>query len=230
MVLKINEVFRSVQGEGELIGIPHTFIRLSGCNLNCNWCDTPYARDINAGEEMGEEEIIDKIATRHICVTGGEPLLQDIKKLCKKLKKKGLFVTVETNCTRFDKGLSRGVSLFTVSPKLRSSNQKYSKKVLKNYLDLYPKNRVQLKFVIQSEEDLKEVFQILEDYKEIREKGIPIILQPDGACNYKEYRSRIRNLIERTVLDERINNKLKDLNFRVLPQLHKIAWGNKRGV
>lgn len=230
MALKINEIFRNVQGEGELIGIPHTFIRLSGCNLNCSWCDTPYARDIDAGEEMGEEEIADKISTRHVCVTGGEPLLQDIKKLCKKLRENGLFVTVETNCTRFDKRLSKDVDLFTVSPKLRSSAQSYDKKVLKNYLDLHLKNRIQLKFVIQSEEDLKEVFQILEDYKEIMEKDIPTILQPDGVCNYKEYRSRIKNLIERTVLDERINDKLKDLNFRVLPQLHKIAWGDKRSV
>lgn len=225
MALKISEIFRSIQGEGELIGVPHTFVRLAGCNLKCRWCDTVYAR--YRGTEMEEREIAAKVNTRHICITGGEPLLQDIYGLCRMLRRRGVIITVETNCTKFDGRLCNCVDLFSVSPKLGSSWEKYSKKVLRKYIDAYPESKVNLKFVIQSENDLKEVLDIVEENKDIRKKGIPVILQPEGFCSLPEYRKRIRTLIEK-VLDEKTSKKLGGVNYRVLPQLHRIAWGMRR--
>ena len=97
-MLKINEIFYSLQGEGADVGLPTIFIRLTGCNLRCKYCDTEYA--FYEGEEMEEEEIIGKISRwkcKRVCITGGEPLLQDISKLIDLLMKKNYEVSIETN-------------------------------------------------------------------------------------------------------------------------------------
>lgn len=228
MVLKVEEIFRSVQGEGELIGVPHTFIRLAGCNLRCRWCDTKYSWK-HPGRGMSEMEILERIETEHVCITGGEPLLQDIYKLCGMLHEKGLFVTIETNCTRFEERLKGIVGLFSVSPKLPSSGEKYSKTVLRKYIKAYPKTRVTLKFVVKTEDDLEELFKIIKN-KEIRAKKIPVVLQPEGYCSLNEYRKRLRKLIERVVFDEKTRRRLSGVNYRILPQLHRVAWDRKGGV
>lgn len=228
MVLRVAEIFRSIQGEGELIGVPHTFIRLVGCDLRCRWCDTKYSWK-RPGMEMSEMEILESIGTKHVCITGGEPMLQDIRKLCGMLHRKGLFVTVETNCTRFEERLKGIVDLFSVSPKLPSSGEKYRKAILRKYIKAYPKTGVTLKFVIKTKDDLEELYKILKS-KEIREKKIPVVLQPEGYCGLSEYRKRLRRLIKKVVFDEKTRRRLRGVNYRVLPQLHRVAWGRKRGV
>lgn len=100
--LKINEIFCSIQGEGKNTGIPMIFIRLSGCNLRCSFCDTVYA--FEAGREMSESEImteVNKYRPSWVCITGGEPLMQDISLLIDQLKLKGLNIQIETNGTIF---------------------------------------------------------------------------------------------------------------------------------
>ena len=76
--MKISELFFSIQGEGELTGIPSVFVRTSGCNLRCRWCDTKYSSWTPEGENVDIEELVEKVCSypaRHVVITGGEPML-----------------------------------------------------------------------------------------------------------------------------------------------------------
>lgn len=111
--MKVNEIFYSVQGEGYFTGTPALFIRLSGCNLKCPFCDTQHQE----GKEMSEDDIIalaESCPARLVVVTGGEPALQLTGTLVSSLKEIGKFVAVETNGTR---PLPRNIDWVTVSPK-----------------------------------------------------------------------------------------------------------------
>jgi organic radical activating enzyme len=111
--MKINEIFYSLQGEGFYSGTPAIFIRFSGCNLRCPFCDTQH----ESGTEMTEEEIVsevEKYPARHVVVTGGEPALQLTASLVDKLHAAGKYVAVETNGTR---PLPENVDWITLSPK-----------------------------------------------------------------------------------------------------------------
>lgn len=94
--MKVNEIFYSLQGEGRYVGTPAIFIRFSGCNLRCSFCDTEH----ESGEELTEDEILERIRdfpARHVVVTGGEPALQLTSSLVEKLHSVGKFVQIETN-------------------------------------------------------------------------------------------------------------------------------------
>lgn len=94
--MKVNEIFYSLQGEGQFTGTPAVFLRLSGCNTQCPFCDTHH----HDGEEMSESDIVNRVSqypTRHIVITGGEPTLQINDTLICQLHDKGFFVQIETN-------------------------------------------------------------------------------------------------------------------------------------
>ncbi len=99
--LRVYEIFESLLGEGEEAGYPAFFVRVSGCNLNCRWCDTRYARNPSAGKDYAVEELLEKFkesGRKRVLVTGGEPLLQKgTVKLCELLLSEGARVLVETN-------------------------------------------------------------------------------------------------------------------------------------
>lgn len=100
--MMVAEIFRSIQGEGKNQGYPCTFLRLAGCNLSCNWCDTTYARE--GGTDKREAEIISEIEGlkgKRICITGGEPLLQGehLLSLVRDLSAMGYNIEIETNGT-----------------------------------------------------------------------------------------------------------------------------------
>ena len=100
--MRISEIFRSIQGEGRSQGLITTFVRLSGCNLNCRWCDTPYAKE--GGKEVPMEEVlraVEFLPCRRVCITGGEPLLQrdEVAALASRLHGSGYRVEIETNGT-----------------------------------------------------------------------------------------------------------------------------------
>ena len=229
--MKISEIFRSVQGEGVYIGVPSTFVRVAGCNLSCAWCDTEYA-GANAAdfrhlgvEEIGGEAL--RYGTRHVVITGGEPLIyrHEIKKLCEFLHQKRKYITIETNATLFASGLK--ADFLSLSPKLPSARQKNAVKlhVIRNFLKNY---RCQLKFVVDGERDLAACMALLSKLKGYRFDGP--ILQPVGA--FGRYRDKLAALVRKVCIDENQYSEFfrEYKNFRVLPQLHRVIFGAKRGV
>src|SRR3990172_578382 len=116
--MRIAEIFYSIQGEGRLLGVPSVFIRTSGCNLRCVWCDTPYTSWKPEGEERSFKEIMAaaaKYPARHVVVTGGEPLLApEIEELTKRLKQRAYHITIESAATIFK---PVACDLMSMSPK-----------------------------------------------------------------------------------------------------------------
>ena len=114
----IIEVFASVQGEGTFSGLGADFIRLAGCNLRCSWCDTQHSYDVAAAKLLDVEEILTKWQFEQpiVVITGGEPTLYDLEPLVKALKRRGKFVTLETNGTNPVPD-EWGIDWVTVSPK-----------------------------------------------------------------------------------------------------------------
>ena len=133
-MIKVNEVFYSIQGEGLFSGKPTVFVRLAGCNLRCSFCDTKYSWD--KGVEISEKRIMEEIwkcKGRRVCITGGEPFTQDIGVLVKELKRKGYFISVESNGTIFKKEIVKDIDWITISPKvvaLKKFENGYDKRFL----------------------------------------------------------------------------------------------------
>lgn len=124
--MRIAELYASLQGEGMLAGTPSAFVRPSGCNLRCTWCDTPFTSWEPEGNEMSVAAILDAVRTtgcRHAVVTGGEPLLfADTVAVCAALRAGGVHVTVETAGTVLPPGFAPPLAdLVSISPKLASS-------------------------------------------------------------------------------------------------------------
>src|SRR6185369_12024657 len=99
----ISEIFHSIQGEGELTGVPSVFVRTSGCNLRCNWCDTMYASWSPEGTDMSVDQIFAEVArhpSQHCVLTGGEPMVaKGIRDLARVLRAAGKHITIETAAT-----------------------------------------------------------------------------------------------------------------------------------
>ena len=120
--MRVTEVYKSVQGEGFLSGTPSVFVRTSGCNLRCWFCDTPYTSWIPEGRDLSVDAILAQIAeweTRYVVLTGGEPMLQsELIPLADRLKKLGRHITVDTAGTLF---LPVACDLMSISPKLSNA-------------------------------------------------------------------------------------------------------------
>ena len=207
--MKICELFRSVQGEGITIGKVTYFIRTVGCNLRCKWCDTKYS--YLGGQEMSVPEIMDAAKDeRNICVTGGEPLLQeDIYVLLNALIRERKKVVLETNGSVDISDVPVSDDL-TISMDIKCPSSGMSDKMLISNLRFLKKTD-QLKFVIGDDHDMDYALAFLED-NEIRCNKV---LSPVGGVD-----------VDRIVVEV----VKRDLDVRVLPQLHKILWGDRRGV
>src|SRR5688500_18373833 len=122
LFMKVSEIFYSIQGEGKLAGVPSAFVRASGCNLRCVWCDTPYASWEPEGEEIGVDEIVRQVLAfsgKHVVLTGGEPMIMpEIGELCSRLREAGQHVTIETAATVWQ---DANPNLASLSPKLSNS-------------------------------------------------------------------------------------------------------------
>jgi 7-carboxy-7-deazaguanine synthase len=224
--VKIAEIFYSIQGEGMLAGVPSVFVRTSGCNLRCSWCDTPYTSWQPEGEERSIESIVDEVngyGAAHVVITGGEPMIAPrIADLARLL---GQHITIETAGT-VDAELR--CDLMSISPKLANSTPydrdggrwaaqhdrlRYQPDVLKRLIRRYP---YQLKFVIADPADLVEVRSIVQETEASKDR---VLLMPEG--------------VDPAVLAQRglwLVEVCKQEGFRFSPRLHVELWGNKRGV
>ena len=168
--MKVAEIYKSIQGEGLLTGVPSVFIRASGCNLRCWFCDTPYASWQPEGQDYAVDEIIAEVEewdVKHVVITGGEPMLfAEMIPLCRELKRRGRHITIETAGTLY---LPAACDLMSISPKLSSSGpdperhahwarrherQRLQREVLMRLMAEYD---YQLKFVIDRVDDVAEV-------------------------------------------------------------------------
>jgi 7-carboxy-7-deazaguanine synthase len=173
--LKIAEIYKSIQGEGLLTGTPSVFVRASGCNLRCWFCDTPYASWQPEGHDYAVDEIIAEVEEwdcGHVVVTGGEPMLfAELIPLCRELRQRGRHITIETAGTLY---LPVECDLMSISPKLagsgpaaaeqpawsrRHERERLQRDVLARLIGEYPH---QLKFVIDQPEEVAEVDELVQ--------------------------------------------------------------------
>ena len=223
--MKIAELFYSLQGEGSLIGTPSFFIRTSGCNLRCSWCDSPYTSWQPEGSEMSLDAIymeVQRHPARHVVVTGGEPMIApEMVALTERLRGLGMHITVETAGTVFK---PVACDLMSISPKLSNSTPegpwaaqherlRLQEDVLRKLMGGY---EYQLKFVIARPEDVAEVKSLAVALNAPAER---IVLMAEGIDPVR--------LRERALWLAEI---CKEENFRFSPRLHVDLYGNRRGV
>jgi 7-carboxy-7-deazaguanine synthase len=228
--MKVAEIFFSIQGEGRLVGVPSAFVRTTGCNLRCVFCDTPFTSWQPEGVYLSIDAVLDRLAaypTRHAVVTGGEPLLASgIEDLCAELRGRGYHVTVETAATVF-KPLA--CDLASLSPKLSNSTPHQREggrfalrherlrlqiHVLRAWLE---HGDYQLKFVIDRPDDVREVLEVLDCLPGVDRTRV--LLMPQG--------------VTRAELDERglwLVELCKEHGFRYCPRVHIELYGNRRGI
>ena len=230
MKLRIAEIFHSIQGEGIWAGVPSTFVRVSGCNLRCVWCDTPYASWKPEGPTMTIDEIVDQVTQQnlsHVVLTGGEPMLFDpIIELTNRLKQLGKIITIETAGTIYR---DLDCDLMSISPKLAHStplgNQDWERrheelrlqpetlrKLTSNYL-------FQLKFVVANgnEQEIKEIETLLATIGPIPPNKV--LLMPEGRDQATLW-AKAKLLIP--VVSQR--------NWRLAPRLQIDLFGDTRGT
>jgi len=223
----ISETFTSLQGEGILTGVPSFFIRTSGCNLRCRWCDTPYTSWLPEGDRRAVGDLVSAAVgsgVGHVVLTGGEPLLQrEIGKLTARLQGAGLHITVETAGTVdpvFD------CDLLSVSPKTSNSDPqgtardrhrrlRRERATLQRLLQRFPEH--QLKFVIDDTDDLREVQSVLEEIGGTDPSRVLLMAQGRTADEVARRAPAVAALC-------------LEHGFRYTPRLHLDLFGGGRGV
>lgn len=231
--MNVMEIYRSVQGEGSLMGVPTTFVRFFACNLRCSWCDTKYSWSVREGgtwetlPPAAVAERIEALGARHVVLTGGEPTLQrELATLAELLKRQGQHLTVETNTTIFPEPVVPLIDLWSLSPKLKSAGESYLRySIIERFLEGLRPDQQQWKFVVRHDADEEQLRALLLRYPAFAERRLPIILQPEGDSALPDYPAALEHLAER-VRDPFWN----DYFVRVLPQLHVIIWGRRRWV
>jgi 7-carboxy-7-deazaguanine synthase len=208
-LLRVNEIFKSIQGESTYAGIPCIFVRLTGCNLRCSYCDTAYAYD--EGLVISLSEIIERVKRyecRNVCITGGEPLLQEnINKMINLLKKNHFNVYIETNGSQNIDILPKGI-VRIVDIKCPGSGMEHETD-WQNIERLKRKDEV--KFIISSKRDYEWAKEITKKYK-IVDRTTVLFGLAHGKLKPKTLAGWI----------------LKDgLDVRLQLQLHKIVWPDK---
>jgi 7-carboxy-7-deazaguanine synthase len=228
--MRIADLFFSIQGEGRLAGVPSAFVRTSGCNLRCVFCDSDYTSWHPEGQTLTVPDVLARLEcfpTRHVVVTGGEPLIAPaIEELCGGLRERGYHITIETAATVFK---PVACDLASLSPKLSNSTPHHREggrfaehherlrlqpAVIRAFLERYD---YQLKFVIDRPEDVDEVEALLEQLPGT--DRTKVLLMPQG--------------VTREELAERgpwLAEVCKEHGFRYCPRLHVELYGNRRGT
>jgi 7-carboxy-7-deazaguanine synthase len=209
--LRVNEIFHSLQGEADCVGFPTVFVRLTGCPLRCQYCDTEYA--FHAGEWFDLEAVVKKVqelGASYVCVTGGEPLAQpNCLKLLTRLCDGGYQVSLETSgaldVAAVDARVSRVIDVKTPASNEASRNR------LENFRHLTPRD--QLKFVICSRDDYDWSKAFLREHR--LSERCRILFSPS-------YNQQSPTQLAEWILADR-------LPVRFQLQLHKILWGDVPG-
>ncbi len=228
--MRISEIFHSIQGEGRLIGMPSVFIRTSGCNLRCVWCDTPYTSWRPEGRERSVATIVREVhkhPARHVVITGGEPLLApEIEELTQELKRSGAHITIETAATIFKPVTC---DLISLSPKLANSTpwkrargkfaamheeRRLNLSVIGKYLAAYD---YQLKFVVERRRDFKEIGGLLDKLDSVDRTRVLVMAQGKTAAELRRKGKWIVALC-------------KEHGYGFTPRLHIDLFGNRRGT
>jgi 7-carboxy-7-deazaguanine synthase len=221
-----------LQGEGELTGVPSVFIRTSGCNLRCNWCDTPYASWNPEGTERTVDDLVAEVRAtpaRHVVLTGGEPMIaKNIRDLAAALRAAGQHITIETAATVAPDGIA--CDLASMSPKLgnsapdarlpdawraRHEATRWNPDAVRAWVDGYA---YQFKFVVSTPDDVAEMETLIGSLG----RDIPrhkILLMPE-AITLEKMRERSAWLGE----------LCKARGYRYAHRLHIELYGNKRGT
>ncbi len=220
--MRVAEIFGpTIQGEGIGIGTKTYFIRFAGCDNRCSWCDTGYAQVVSGYPEYTVDEILarlDLAKASHVVLTGGNPCIYDLSELVGALKCAGFYVTVETQGTRWQEWLS-AVDFVTISPKGPSSGCKTPLDSLERFAEL---EAMVFKVVIFGKQDLNYARTLTKLYPERL-----LVLQVGTSLtnpSSEELLDTTRRLVEQVLQD----NDFRDVI--ILPQLHVLLWGNKRGV
>ncbi len=224
----INEIFYSLQGEGFLAGVPSVFVRLAGCPLRCKWCDTKYAWERQAGQQYGIDKIVQNVQqtrSKFVVITGGEPMVNsDLPKLLKKLKDLDKHITIETAGIAYIPDIP--CDLMSISPKLSNStpaDPKLSKihedsrldvAVLRELIDNY---QYQLKFVVDSEDDLSEIRQTIEEIGNVNPEKV--MLMPQAATRD-----------ELLAKSPAVADMCKRSGFTFCQRLQILLWDNIKGT
>lgn len=228
----ISEIFYSIQGEGELTGVPSVFVRTSGCNLRCNWCDTMYASWNPQGTKMSVDQIVAEVVhhpARHCVLTGGEPMIaKGIRELALAIRSVGKHIIIETAATVPPDGIA--CDLASLSPKLSNSSpdkrlsdawrQKHEQlrrqpAVIREWITHYT---YQFKFVVTSVEDVEEIRSLLADLN----RPIPphkVLLMAEGTT-LETMQKRNKTLVE----------LCKRHGYRLCHRLHVELFGHTRGT
>ena len=228
--MRIAEIYKSLQGEGRLTGVESVFIRASGCNLRCWFCDTPYTSWSPEGDDLSMDEIlrqVDKHDCRHVVITGGEPMLfAELMPLTEQLRAAGRHITIETAGTLY---LPVACDLMSISPKLANSTPsperderwhrrhertRHAPDVIRALVRQYEH---QLKFVVDSPADCQEVERYLDEFPEIRRDNVMLMPQGTDRAALVRHEGWLKTYCE-----------VHGLTY--CPRKHIEWWGHRRGV
>lgn len=233
----ISEIFGpTIQGEGSLIGQPTVFVRTGGCDYRCKWCDTLYAVENRYREdwtEMSAQEILAKVRILSgghplmVSLSGGNPAIQPLGGLLDLGRSSGYTFALETQGSIAKEWFAK-LDVLTISPKPPSSGMQTDWQKLQECMEAAGKTSTALKFVLWDEADYLYAREVAKRFP-----SLPVYLQP---CNHtppggegettaetETIRARMLWIVERVIADAWFT-------ARVLPQLHVMLWGNKRGV
>jgi 7-carboxy-7-deazaguanine synthase len=237
--LPINELFYSIQGEGKLAGTPSVFVRTSGCNLRCWFCDSYHTSWEPTHAWMELDDIVDEVADHeqadHVVITGGEPMIhEEVESLIERLADAGYHTTVETNGTVYR---DVPMDLASVSPKLASSTPTPEKdpKGEGEWADRHEERRIdmealarlveeyetQLKFVVTGPEDMPEVDDLVADIRDAADTTVPdsdVLLMPEGMTT-----DRLAETREPTA------QLAMEHGYQYTPRLHVNLWEDAPG-
>ena len=230
--IRICEIYSSDQGEGLLTGTPSVFVRTSGCNLRCWFCDTPFASWKPEGPHLPLDEVLSKTLAfnvRHIVITGGEPMIhRPLVELCQALRDHEKHITIETAGTLYH---SLECDLISISPKLASSapsaesagswhaTHHARRERIEIVKKLIAEHKYQLKFVVDSRSDADEVLRYLEYFTDCEIDGDRVLLMPQGIDieSLQRHESWLLPWCQKHGL-------------RYCPRAHILWYGNKRGT